>query len=77
MSKITGKLVTIRHVTGRDLPGMREYLQKHHGDCLQKDADVVTAVENDRLIGLGILQRIGETSASSSGIFAKKTVLAL
>jgi hypothetical protein len=72
MSKITGKLVTIRHATGRDLVGIREYLQKHHGGCLQRDADVVAAAENDRLIGFGIVQRRGGTSASSSGIFAKE-----
>ena len=59
ISNITGKLVTIRHATGRDLIGIREYLQKHHGGCLQKDADVVAAVENDRLVAFGIVQRIG------------------
>ena len=72
ISKITGKLVTIRHATGRDLIGIREYLQKHRGGCLQKDADVVAAVENDRLVAFGIVRRIGGASASSSGIFAKE-----
>jgi hypothetical protein len=59
ISKITGKLVTIRHATGRDLIEIREYLQRHHAGCIQKDAEVVAAVENDRLIGFGIVQRIG------------------
>jgi hypothetical protein len=56
-SKITGKLVTVRHATGRDLMEIREYLKKHHGGCIQKGAEVV-AVQDVRLIAFGITLRI-------------------
>lgn len=60
ISKITGKLVTVRHATGRDLIEIQDYLTKHHGGCIQKGVDVVAAVEGDRLIGFGYTQRIDE-----------------
>jgi len=58
ISKITGKLVTVRHATGRDLIEIHEYLTKHRGGCIQQGADVVAAVEDEHLIAFGITQRI-------------------
>jgi hypothetical protein len=61
ISKITGKLVSIRHSTDRDLIDIGEYMEQHPMPCALKNADAVVAVEGDRMIGFGILQRKGLT----------------
>ncbi len=54
-------MVSIRHATGRDLIAIGEYLNRHQAPCALKGADAVVAVEEDRMIGFGILQRRGVT----------------
>lgn len=55
-------MVSIRHATGRDLVDIGEYVRRHHkGTCALEGADAVVAVEEDRMIGFGILQRAGVT----------------
>jgi len=61
ISNITGKMVSIRHATDRDLVTIAEYIDRHHVPCTLEDADAVVAVEEDRLIGFGILRRDGLT----------------
>ena len=62
ISKITGKMVSIRHATGRDLVDIGEYIRRHDkGTCALAGADAVVAIEDDRMIGFGILQRNGLT----------------
>jgi hypothetical protein len=61
ISKITGKMVSIRHATERDLVDIGEYVRRHKGACALAGADAVVAVEEDRMIGFGILQRSGST----------------
>jgi len=61
ISNITGKMVSIRHATERDLITIGEYLERHHVPCALDGADAVAAVEDDRLIGFGILRRDGLT----------------
>jgi len=59
ISSITGKVVSIRHATERDLIDIREYLERHRVPCVLEGADAVVAVEEDRMIGFGIVQRSG------------------
>ena len=59
ISRITGKMVSIRHATERDLIEIGEYAGRHRGVCSLEGADVVAAVENAILVGFGILQRKG------------------
>jgi hypothetical protein len=63
ISRITGKMVSIRHATGRDLIDIGEYVRRHRhkGTCALAGAETVVAVEEDRMIGFGILQRGGST----------------
>jgi hypothetical protein len=61
ISSITGKVVSIRHATERDLISIGEYIERHHVPCSLEGAEAVVAVEEDRLIGFGILQRDGLT----------------
>ena len=59
ISRITGKMASIRHATERDLIEIREYLERHRVPCALEGADAVIAVEADRMIGFGIVQRSG------------------
>ena len=54
-------MVSIRHATERDLIDIREYLERHRVPCVLEGADAVIAVEQDRMIGFGIVQRSGLT----------------
>jgi hypothetical protein len=54
-------MVSIRHATNRDLITIAEYIDRHHVPCTLEGADAVVAVEEDRLIGFGILHRDGLT----------------
>ena len=66
ISGITGKMVYIRHATERDLTAIGEYLIRHRVPCVPEGADAVVAVEEDRMIGFGILQRNGLTPCITS-----------
>jgi N-acetylglutamate synthase-like GNAT family acetyltransferase len=57
ISSITGKMVSIRHATGRDLVLVDEYLRKNHANMDRGNADVVVAEEDVRIIGFGILKK--------------------
>jgi len=59
ISRITGKMASIRHATERDLIDIREFLERHRVPCSLEGADAVIAVEADRMIGFGIVQRSG------------------
>lgn len=61
ISGITGTLASIRHATAWDLVEIREYVKRHKGACGLEGADVVVAVQDDRLIAFGIMQRTGLT----------------
>ena len=65
ISGITGKMVTIRHATESDLVDVEEYLRKHHSDPDLKNADVVIASEDRRIIGFGILKKENEEGCVS------------
>jgi citrate lyase synthetase len=52
-------MASIRHATDRDLMEIREYLKHRKGSCGLEGADAVVAVEDDRMIAFGILQRKG------------------
>jgi hypothetical protein len=54
--------VSIRHATERDKINIGEYLERHPVPCDLAGADAVVAVEDDRMIGFGILQRKGKRS---------------
>jgi hypothetical protein len=54
-------MVSIRHATERDLIDIRAYLARHRVPCALEGADAVIAVEQDRMIGFGIVQRGGLT----------------
>lgn len=55
ISSITGKMVYIRHAEDFDRVNMREYCERHHLAVDTEAPDAVAAVEDDRLIGFGIL----------------------
>ncbi len=57
ISSITGKMVSIRHATGRDLVLVEEYLEKNHANLDAGNAEVVVAEEDERIIGFGILKK--------------------
>lgn len=57
ISGITGKMASIRHATDRDLVEIREYVKRHKRTCGLEGADAVVAIEDDRMIAFGILQR--------------------
>lgn len=61
ISAITGRVVSIRHATERDLFLAEKMLLKQgrKGE-IPAGAEVVVAVEEDRVIGLGILRRSPE-----------------
>jgi N-acetylglutamate synthase-like GNAT family acetyltransferase len=65
MSSITGKYVTVRHATERDLVDLEEYLMKHHANADLRDSDVVVAAEDRRIIGFGILKKEKDTGCVS------------
>ena len=65
ISGITGKMVTIRHATESDLLDLEEYLRKNHTDSDLKNAEVVVASEDRRIIGFGILKKENETGCVS------------
>ncbi len=57
ISSITGKMVSIRHATGRDLVLVEEYLVKNHANTDTVNSEVVVAEEDERIIGFGILKQ--------------------
>lgn len=57
ISGITGKTVYIRHAGDSDRVSIREYCERHHLAVDITAPDTVAAVEDDRLIGFGILER--------------------
>lgn len=57
ISGITGKFVTVRHATENELVDVEDYLRKNHADSDLKNADVVVASEDHRIIGFGILKK--------------------
>jgi citrate lyase synthetase len=52
-------MASIRHATDWDLKEIRSYLKHHKGACGLEGADAVVAVEDDRMIAFGIMQRKG------------------
>ena len=60
ISGITGKYVTIRHATVSDRVDVEEYLMKHHSGSDLRNAEVVVASEDRRIIGFGILKKENE-----------------
>lgn len=61
ISGITGTMASIRHATDRDLVEIRDYLKRQKGGCGLEGAEAVVAVEDDRMIAFGIMQRKGLT----------------
>ncbi len=57
ISSIAGKLVAIRHATDLDRVIVGDYLRQNHDDSRLDNAELVVAVENDRIIGFAILKR--------------------
>lgn len=58
ISAITGRIVFIRHATERDLFLVQRTLKgQGRREELPADAEVVVAVEEDRIIGLGVFHR--------------------
>jgi len=56
ISGITGRTVSIRHATERDLFLMQRKL-KGRGEEVPAGTEVVVAVEDDRIIGIGVFRR--------------------
>ena len=65
ISGITGKMVTIRHATESDRVDLEEYLRKHHADADLRNAEVVVASEDRRIIGFGVLKKEKEAGCVS------------
>jgi N-acetylglutamate synthase-like GNAT family acetyltransferase len=65
ISNITGIMVVVRHATESDLVDVEEYLKKHHADSDIKNAEVVVASEDRRIIGFGILKKENDTGCVS------------
>lgn len=59
ISGITGTLASIRHATEQERAEIGEYVARHKGTCGLEGAEAVVAVEDDRMIAFGILQRKG------------------
>jgi N-acetylglutamate synthase-like GNAT family acetyltransferase len=57
ISSITDKMVTIRHATDTDRVRVEEYLRNHGKTDAAVNADVVIAVEDERIIGFGIMKK--------------------
>jgi N-acetylglutamate synthase-like GNAT family acetyltransferase len=57
MSSITGKIVIIRHATDRDRVIVEQYLGQYSSDAHISGAEITVALENDRIIGFGILKK--------------------
>jgi N-acetylglutamate synthase-like GNAT family acetyltransferase len=69
ISSITGKTVYIRHAAESELIDIQAYLKRHKmGDRELEPSDVVVAVENDRIIGFGIMEKIHDHSAGCATI---------
>jgi N-acetylglutamate synthase-like GNAT family acetyltransferase len=63
-SVLTGKMVYIRHATGWDLDTLRSSMKGSGKDLGSLTADqVVVAVEEDRIIGFGIVERTADDGA--------------
>jgi len=65
ISGITGKIVMIRHATDRDRVIVEQYLGHDSADTSIMGADIAVALENDRLIGFGILKKEQEVGCFS------------
>jgi hypothetical protein len=57
LSSITGKIVVIRHATDRDRVIVEEYLRSNNPDTSTDVSEITVAVENERIIGFGILKK--------------------
>jgi len=57
ISGITGKIVMVRHATDRDRAIVEQYLGQDKSDEHIDGADIAVALENDRIIGFGILKK--------------------
>lgn len=57
ISSITGKIVVIRHATDRDRIIIEEYLRNTEPNTGIEGAEIAVALENERIIGFGILKK--------------------
>src|SRR5208337_5639255 len=67
ISSITGKIVIIRHATDRDRVIVEQYLGQESSDAHINGAEIAVALENDRIIGFGILKK--ERGAGCVSVF--------
>ncbi len=65
ISSITGKMVSLRHANDTDRVIVEEYLKQSSADSDLRDAEIVVAAENDRIIGFGILKRENDAGCVS------------
>lgn len=65
ISGITGKMVVIRHATDTDLVRINEMYNHSTGMPDIGAADVVVALEDDRIIGFGVLKRENDSACMS------------
>lgn len=57
ISSITGKIVVIRHATDRDRLIIGDYLISNNPDTRTDGSEIAVALENERIIGFGILKK--------------------
>jgi len=57
ISSITGKIVVIRHATDRDRVIVNDYLRNNNPDAGTDGSEIAIALENERIIGFGILRK--------------------
>lgn len=57
ISSIIGKIVMVRHATDRDRVIVEQYFEQDKSDTFIKGAEIAVAVENDRIIGFGVLKK--------------------
>jgi acetyltransferase (GNAT) family protein len=57
ISSISGKIVVIRHATDRDRVIVEEYLRNNGPDAGTDGSEIAIALENERIIGFGILKK--------------------
>jgi hypothetical protein len=65
ISAITGKLVVIRHATETDLVRINERYNENNALSDLGSAEVVVALESDRIIGFGVLRREEDSGCMS------------
>ncbi len=65
ISRITGKMVSIRHANDIDRVIVEEYLKQSSADSDLTNAEIVVAAENERIIGFGILKRENDAGCVS------------